>query len=282
MPVLSLLRLIVILLCFATPSWATDRLPARDVVQSGHSLTDDIMAPLAQMVRATHMRGGRLDAATLPGSPMDWRWSNPTTPDIRQPSVLAQYDVLVLTERVPLSRTLPFHDSLGWAARWATHAWDSGGLSTVLYASWVETDSGPGSENPYNDPDRGLTFRVRLPIEMAGWQAILDHMNASLPPEAPAVRMIPGPLIMAAAHDAITAGEAPGLSDIGDLFKDDIHLNPMGAYLIALAHYAVIYEADPRGLPHGVPSRGGPNAAQATWMQDLVWRVLTDDRAAGR
>ncbi|WP_050929020.1 hypothetical protein [Aestuariivita boseongensis] len=266
-------------LCTGSGVGAEGRLPALDVVQSGHSLTDDIMAPLTQMVRATHVRGGKLDKATLPGSPMDWRWNNPTDPDIRQPGVIAQYDVLVLTERAPLSRTLPWHQSPEWALRWTTHAWRNGGLRTVLYATWVEIDSGPDAENLYNDPDGHIPFRDRLPIEMAGWRSILDHVNANLPQGVPKVSMIPGPLIMAAAYDDIAAGKAPGLSSISDLFTDQIHLNARGAYLIALAHYAVIYGADPRGLPHGIPARGEPDKAQAAWMQDLVWRVLEAYRA---
>ena len=278
---LHALKSLILLCLLAIPqaAFAQDRLPTLNIVQSGHSLTDDIRAPLTQFVRAQAMRGGRLDKATLPGSPMDWRWRNATDPDIRQPGVMAQYDVLVLTERVPLSRTFGPHKSPDWALRWTEHAWTSGQVRTVLYASWVDWTSGPGAANPHSDPEGNVPFRDRLPLEMARWQQIQDHVNANLPAGAPSVPMIPGPLIMAAAYDEIAAGTAPGMGAISDLFADHIHLNPMGAYLIALAHFAVIYDADPRGLPHGVPARGGPDAQQAAWMQDLVWRVLQQTRS---
>ncbi len=262
---------------------ALERIPRLRVVQSGHSLTDGIMSPLADMVRAAGGVGHVLDASTIPGSPMDWRWNNAASPDIRQPAIMAQYDVLVITERAPLSGTIQWHASEDWALRWFEHAWTYGaggaGARSVLYATWVNVDSGPDFENPYKDPEGHLTFRDRLPLEQARWQTILDHVNANRPKGAAKMEMVPGPLIMAAAHDAIAAGKAPGLTDITQLFADSIHLNPMGGYLIALGHFAVIYGTDPRGLPQGVPARGGPNRAQAAWMQELVWDVLRDGSA---
>lgn len=268
---------------FAPSALASTFLPPLRVVQSGHSLTDDIGPSLVKMVRATSKRGAKMDLATIPGSPMDWRWNHAANPDIRQPEVMAGYDVLVLTERIPLTQSLEPHDSRSWAVRWLTHAARHGaegrGARTVLYASWVQVDSGPAARAAGSDPEGHLPFRDRMPLEMARWQIILDHMNANLPAGSPCVPMIPGPLVMARTYDEIAAGRAPGLTRIEDLFKDHVHLNLMGAYLIALAHYAVIYEADPRGLLHGVPARGGPDRDQAAWMQDLVWDVLNDYRA---
>ena len=270
-------------LIFAPAGGQAERLPALRVVQSGHSLTDPIIAPLTRMVQATSIRGGALDKATIPGSPMDWRWANATRPDIRDPDVMAGYDVLAITERVPLSTTLEPHKSREWALRWYNHAWTHGnsgrGARSVLYASWVDINSGSGYDNRYNDPEGEIPFRDRLSIEMDRWDAILKHVNQNRPDSSPVMQMIPGPLIMARAYDEISAGRAPGLGGFDELFTDHIHLNAMGAYMIALAHYAVIYDADPRGLPHGVPARGGPSKEQAAWMQSLVWDVLGDYRA---
>lgn len=258
---------------------AADGHPQR-IIQSGHSLTDGIIAPLARMIASAGYGRDVVDRATIPGSPMDWRWKNATDPDIRQPDVMGEYDLLVITERVSLSGTLRWHASDTWALHWFEHAHEYGaqgqGAPTILYASWIDVTSGPQHPNPYNDPEGNVPFRDRLPLEQERWQYILDHVNANRPAGTPKMKMIPGPLIMAAAYDDITAGATPGLSDISDLFSDDIHVNDMGAYLIALAHFMVIYDADPRGLPHGVPSRGGPSKEQAAWMQDLVYRVVSD------
>ncbi|MBI6630656.1 hypothetical protein [Pontibaca salina] len=258
------------------------------VIHSGHSLTDPIVPVLDMMVAAAgqHRARGRVMArSTIPGSPMDWRWEhrNEYLPDARHD--IAAYDLLVLTERAPLSGTVPWHDSENMARRWFRHAWQAGkqgaGAETMLYATWVNTDSGPDFANPHKDPEGHLSFRQRLPLEMARWQGIADHVNSNRPPGAPPMRVIPGPLIMAAVYDAIAAGTAPGLARIEDLFADTIHVNAQGAYLIALAHLAVIYGYDPRDLPDGLARLEVPAPATAAWMKHLVHAVLRGYGDAG-
>ncbi len=272
-----------LVLALAGMGWAEPRPLSLRVIQSGHSLTDPIPDPLRAMVRAGGHRGAVIDGSTIPGSPMDWRWDNPPgygKPDAR--GDIGNYDVLVLTERVSLSGTLPWHDSEAEALRWFSHAWSEGnggkGAETVLYATWVDIAPAPGAGG--DDPERHIPFRDRLPLEMARWEAIRDHVNANRPAGSPPMRMIPGPLLMAALHDAIEAGQAPGLSDISDVFLDHIHLNDLGAYYIALAHYAVIYNRDPRGLPDRL-GLASPPAELAAWMQEMVWSVVTGYEGSG-
>ncbi|QDA36289.1 hypothetical protein E4191_19455 (plasmid) [Paracoccus liaowanqingii] len=253
------------------------------VVHSGHSLTDPIVPVLDMMVAAAGQQEARsrvIDRSTTPGSPMDWRWDhrNEYMPDARHD--IADYDTLVLTERAPLSNTVQWHDSENMALKWFSHAWNEGnkgaGARTILYATWVHTDSGPDFDNPYDDPDGHLTFRERLPLEMERWQITADEVNENRPDGSAPLRVIPGPLIMAAAHDAIAAGTAPGLNEIEDLFLDTIHLNAQGSYLIALAHLAVIYGFDPRNLTNFPVRVEVPDPATADWMKQLVHDVLKD------
>jgi hypothetical protein len=216
---------------------------------------------------------------------MDWRWNNRNEylPDARER--IADYDVLVLTERVPLSNTMEGHASGEMALRWFTHAWTNGsrgsGAETVLYATWVHIDSGPDFDNIYHDPEAHIPFRERLPLEMARWEAIQAHVNANRPAGSPPMRMIPGPLILDAVAEAIDEGTAPGLDSLGALFSDTIHVNDAGAYLIALAHYAVIYGRDPRDLPPRIGKRGQPEPELSAWMRELVWRVVRGYPGAG-
>lgn len=268
-----------VVLFLATPAaiQAQERPLDQRVIQSGHSLTDGVLAPLRQMVRQAGNNAVVVDQSTIPGSPMDWRWNNP--PGYGQPDArydIAAYDTLVLTERVPLDNTMPFHNSLQQALTWFSNAWTNGndgnGAETILFASWVSINSGPNYENSYNEPEGAIPFRDRLPREMARWNEILDYVNDNRPDGSEPMRMIPGPELMAAIYDEIAAGTAPGLTDIADLFADDIHLNDLGNYYIALAHFAVIYGRDPRGMQNF----GGATPEQARWMQDLVWRVLSE------
>ncbi|KPQ07646.1 MAG: hypothetical protein HLUCCA12_04420 [Rhodobacteraceae bacterium HLUCCA12] len=253
----------------------------RRVILSGHSLTDPMDRALPQLVRAAGGPAGTIALSTIPGAPMDWRWNNRThPPDAR--TDIGDFDVMVQTERVALSGTRPWHNSDEEALRWARHGWENGadgqGAEVLLYATWVSLDTGPGHDT-HGDPDRDLPWRERLDREFAGWEAIMAQVNANRPEGAPPMRMIPATLVMAEVHDAIEAGEAPaGLSDIRQLFTDDIHLSPMGAWLVALTHYAVIYARDPRGLP-GPDRQAAPELVD--WAQDLVWRVVTGYRGTG-
>lgn len=76
------------------------------------------------------------------------------------------------------------------------------------------------------------------------------------------------------------------MTDRTDLFArnpdgtlDTIHINDLGAYLVALVHFAVIYQRSPVGLPHmltradGTPATA-PDPALAATMQDIVWSVV--------
>ena len=78
-----------------------------------------------------------------------------------------------------------------------------------------------------------------------------------------------------------------GLTRRHDLFAtqpdgspDPIHFNDLGAYLMALTHFAVLYHHSPEGLPHQLARADGsraqalsPKAAQV--LQRVVWHVVT-------
>jgi hypothetical protein len=267
----------------ATPALAAERPLTTRVIQSGHSLTDPIPPVLTRMVNAAGGKGV-IDQSTIPGSPMEWRWKNTTAaPDARLQ--IADYEILVLTERVPLSNTLPWHGSEQSALEWFEHAWTKGnggkGAETILYATWVDIDSGPAGPNPYNDPEAHIPWRDRLPLEIARWEQIADYVNTNRPAGSPAMRVIPGPQIMEAIYDGIADGSAPDLKDISELFSDTIHLNDVGAYAISLAHYAVIFGRDPRGLPANLGQGRSPSPALADWLQELVWKTVTSYDRSG-
>lgn len=250
------------------------------VIMSGHSLTDPIPIPLTAMVQAAGgaaAEGMRIDADTVPGSPIEIRWNERgRTPDARED--LANYDVLVLTERVPVRSAMQWHRTKELSLDWFNLAWTSGnggrGAETVLYASWISTTSGPGNQDAYDSEEQTIPFRERLELEMGSWQEIADHVNRSRVEGSPPMRAIPGPLVMAAVYDAIAAGTAPGLTAMTDLFEDSIHVNYLGGFLIALAHFAVIYGRDPRSIPDLRGEGNWPSRDQADWMKQLVWDVV--------
>ena len=260
-------------MCMSSVSALADMPLNARVVMSGHSLTDPIPAKLLPMVQATGGQSAVIDLSTIPGSPMDWRWTNRASPvDARH--AMSDYDLLVLTERVPLLNTMVYHNSAEEALRWASHAWEHG-AATVLYASWTSWVTGAEAED--DESRAGLSLRERLLLEQTRWEEIRDHVNTGRPDGMPEMRMIPGPRIMLALLDALETGAAPGLNDIRDIFVDNIHVNDLGAYLMALAHYAVIYGRDPQEVPLALGRTAVPDRELAQWMQALVAQVVAQD-----
>lgn len=257
----------------AGPVFAQDRGLAARVVMSGHSLTDPIREPLQDMVRAAGGPRDSIALSTIPGSPLEWRWNNPPGLDLR--ARVAEFDVVVLTERVALSNTVPYHHSEDFALRFAQLGWGVG-AEVLLYATWVTLDTGPDFAGQGSDPDAGLPWRERLDREQRAWEAIRTHVNDNRPPDALPMRMIPVIAVMAAIYDEIEAGRAP-ITDIRMLFADDIHPSPLGAWLASLTHFAVLYRRNPAGLTRPIRV----SAAVARWYEDLVWRVVSEHPATG-
>jgi len=250
------------------------------VIMSGHSLTDPIPGPLTAMVRAAGGEaaiGMKIDADTVPGSPIEWRWEHrDRTPDSRMD--IGNYDLLVLTERVTVRSAMQWHRTKELALEWFNLAWTKGsgdrGAETILYASWISITSGPDNKDEYDSEEQLIPFRERLDLEMGSWQEIVDHVNRIRISGSPPMRAIPGPKVMAAVYDAIAAGTAPGLKAMSDIFEDSIHVNGLGGFLISLAHFAVIYGRDPRSIPDLRGEGNWPSREQAEWMKQLVWDVV--------
>jgi hypothetical protein len=257
----------------AAGAWAQPRPLALRVVMSGHSLTDPIRDPLEAMVRAAGGPRASVELSTIPGSPLEWRWTHAPGLDLR--ARVAEFDVVVLTERVALSNTVPYHHSAEYALRFAQLAW-AAGAEALLFASWVGLDTGPAFAGQGSDPDAGQAWRERLDREHAAWEEIRAHVNANRPDHAPQMRLVPAIAVMAALHDTIETGQAP-LADIRALFADEIHPSPLGAWVVALVHFAVIYRRNPAGLTRPV----GITPAAAAWIEDLVWRVVTAHPGSG-
>jgi hypothetical protein len=101
------------------------------------------------------------------------------------------------------------------------------------------------------------------------------------------IYLIPGGQVLAAVVRAMEAGDVPGLDRREVLFAvdaagavDPIHLNDLGAYLIALVHFAVLYQQSPEGLPAALQRADGQAAVvlpetAVVPLQRLVWEVVS-------
>lgn len=254
------------------------------VYHLGHSLVGrDMPAMLAQLAGTGHEFNSQLGWGTSlrehwePDLPIngfeaenDHEAHRPATEAIGS----GTYDAVVLTEMVELRDAIRYHDTADYLARWAGLAWKANPKTRIyLYETWHHTD----------DP---LGWLARLDQDLiALWQEQVTY-PALAAGDAP-IHLIPAGQVMGAFVRAVEAqGGVDGISGVDDLFAmaedgtpDTIHFNDLGAYLVALTHFAVLYHRSPIGLPYALLRADGtpalaPSAATAALMQETVWRVI--------
>ena len=250
------------------------------VYHLGHSLVGkDMPAMLSQLAGAGHRFNSQLGwGANLrehwePDVPVKGFDESNTHAEYREPKeALASgtYDAVVLTEALPLKSAIRYQDPHDYLRKWAVAAWDGNPETRVyLYESW----------HSFNNEEDWLMMLDRdLGLY---WEGEILRRALAYDDVTGAIHVIPVGQVMAAVARAVE--ERGGVGPVRDrtgLFKDDIHFNDYGAYLVALTHYAVLYGRTPLGLPHALLAADGtpaddPGAELAELMQTLVWEVVT-------
>lgn len=256
-------------------------------IHSGHSLTDPLFHPhwpgqyvtLMTQLRGT-WAGNDIGQSTIPGSPMRYRWNNSSgDPDARHD--IDRFELLCITEVANLcyegGSTQDWyqdciHEQKEYLSLFVNNAWNNGnqgnGAATLLYSNWVNINDADGP------------FRDMLDTLGAEWERMQDYANQMRPIGAPHVYMIPGHKMMARLYDDVLAGKVPGINEFSQFFSDNIHTNELGAYAIAMLHYACIYNKNPLGLPNNLidnPPAGTPipSPSLAQYLQKMIWDIVT-------
>jgi hypothetical protein len=256
------------------------------VYHLGHSLVGrDIPAMLAQLAGTDHRYDSQLGWGTslrehwYPDVPIAGFETENAHPHFR-PATEAigsgDYDAVILTEMVDLRAAIRYHKSAKYLSKWAELARKSSTETQIfLYETWPRLD----------DP-QGWLPRVNADLSALWEKEVLlpDLKNA---PNRP-IYVIPAGQVMARVIEHVDArGGIPGLSTREDLFSrtetgevDPIHLSDIGNYLVALTHYAVLYQRSPVGLPYELLRADGTNAQAvpantALLMQETVWSTVT-------
>lgn len=185
-----------------------------------------------------------------------------------------EYGAVVLTEMVELRDALKYFNSAKYLGKWADLARQASPQTRLyLYETWHRLD----------DPD-GWLQRIDGDLD-ALWTRQLLGTDSRRNPQKP-VYLIPGGQVLAAVARSAEAGEIPGLVSREALFArtpegelDRIHINDLGAYVVALTHYAVLYQRPPMGLPHQLTRADGTpaetfSAAAAARVQQIVWETV--------
>ncbi len=257
------------------------------VYHLGHSLVGrDMPAMLAQLAGAGH----RYDSQLGWGTPLRAHWEtgvpitgfdeendHPRYRPARGAVASGDYDALVLTEMVEIRDAIAYHDSPRYLATWAGAAWAANPSARIyLYETWHRTD----------DP-AGWLARIDADLPEHWLGEIVLPVLGDLAADRP-IHIIPAGQVMARFIRRLEdAGGIDGLRDRHDLFArtgegtpDTIHLNDLGAYLVALTHFAVLYHRTPVGAARQLRRADGtaaaaPGPVAAQWMQEAVWEVVT-------
>lgn len=261
-------------------------------IHSGHSLTDPLFYPHwpGQYVNLISNVTGivswqimnTIGKSTVPGSTIKYRWDNRIStgePDARHN--IENWEVLSITERVPLAveggsnqswYLARIQEQKTFLSKFVEQAWRFGdggrGAAVLLWTTWTNIDDSDGP------------FRAMLDIQGKEWEAMQDYANENRPSGAQPVYIIPGHRMMARIYDDIEKGIVPGITNIKQLFSDNIHTNELGAYAIAMIHYACMYNKSPIGLPNQlIPNPPAntliPTPEFAGYVQQMVWDVVT-------
>ncbi|WP_226780962.1 hypothetical protein [Oceaniglobus trochenteri] len=262
-----------------------------NVFHLGHSLVGrDMPAMLAQLAGEGHRYHSQLGQGTAlrqhwyPGLPVQG-FASENAHDRFRPAHGAigsgDYDAVILTEMVELLDALKYHESGPYLTRWADLARGANPTTRVyLYETWHGLDD-----------SGGFLARLDADIERLWVGELLAHDLSTAPPRP--IHLIPAGQVLARVVRAIESDPLPGLARREDLFalapdgsRDPIHLNDIGAYLVAVTHFATLYHRPPLGLPHrllradGTPA-DAPGAAAAALIQRLAWEVVRADPRTG-
>lgn len=263
---------------------------AAAVLYVGHSLVNHDLPAMLEGLVASQRGGGTVEEQIINGAPLRWNWEHSAEGEagIDARAILArgETDVFVMTEGVPLRVLIDYKETQDYALRWYDAAVDANPqIRVYMYESWEDITSGPGADIEY-DPDDQIPWRKRIDQELALWETAVDHVNDNNDPGDPDMLMIPAGQAMGRMYDAIGRGEVPGVTRLSDLYQDNIHLNDLGHYFVALVHYATIYGRSPEGLPRALKNQWGeeydrPSPALAAKMQAIAWDVVRDFAQTG-
>jgi hypothetical protein len=252
----------------------------------GHSLVGrDMPAMLAQLADGAYTYESQLGWGTTlrahwdrnePINGFEIENAHPRYRDAHDALASGEYDALILTEMVEIRDAIAYFDSWDFLGRWTAEARAANpGIRIYLYETWHET----------NDPE-GWLDRIDADLNRYWLDSILRPALAETGGTEP-IYVIPAGQVMAAFLRAVDeCGGLEDVSGVGDLMNDRIHFNDIGAYLVALTHFAVLFGRSPAGLPRtllradGIPAQA-PSAETAELMQAVVWQVVTSTPLTG-
>lgn len=113
----------------------------------------------------------------------------------------------------------------------------------------------------------------------AYFEAVVEGVRQANPKMNKPVLMVPVGDVMDALHRKMKAGQVPGYTSIWQLYKDGIHLNAQGSYLVGCTYFATLHKQSPVGLPTEPYKLTDPSLAKV--IQETIWEVVKEHALTG-
>ena len=148
-------------------------------------------------------------------------------------------------------------------------------IQIYIYETW-----------PFKDKEGKLDFAAKWKREFpkpGNWDSVWNStyckklvakLNGDLPDLKKPVKLIPAGTVLAAIDQQIREGKLTGIQKTEQLYKDDIHLTPLGNYIVRCTFYAVLRNESPQGRP-GNELFKDVSPENGKLIQDTVWRVVS-------
>lgn len=255
-----------------------------DVFFIGHSLVGPTLPEMMGHVLDSQGSSALSSYQVINGSPLGFNWNNSSTAQgMNSRAVIPNgaYEILVITEAVPLANHTEWSDSNGNALRFYNLAMSANASARVyLYETWHCLNSGTPTGCDYDDND-STSWRSRLDSELWRWEGIADYVNAQKGSNQRPMYLVPVGQAFALLFDEIQAGRVPGITNINQLFSDDIHVTNAGFYFVTMVQYATLYGRSPVGLTRQLGAYSAPSQALATKMQEVAWTAVCNYDRSG-
>ncbi|SDF48640.1 hypothetical protein [Sulfitobacter delicatus] len=254
------------------------------VLMVGHSLFGQTGPDMLQEALRAGRGKGEVRAQIINGAPLRYNWEESDKAEgVDARSVLPEGGTthLILTEAIPLANHTRWSDTEVYAqAFFGLAAAANPTVKVYLQETWHSLKSGSG-EAVEHDAQADIPWRQRLDEDLPAWESIVDAVARGRTSDSASVSLIPAGQAMARLYDEIAADRIPELRGIDALFADDIHLNDLGHYFVAMVQYATLTKSDPLGLPTDFSDGWGkafdtPSPELARHLQRVAWAAVRD------
>ena len=255
---------------------------AFSILMVGHSLFGFDGPDMLQAALRAGTGEGTVQAQIINGAPLRYNWAESDTAEgVDARAVLPEGATshLILTEAVPLRNHTQWSETEIYGQAFSRLAFAANSDAQVyVQETWHDLRSGTGTPVEF-DEGADVAWRTRLDQDLPVWEKVVADIASGHPGHLDQVHLIPAGQAMARLYDEIASDRIEGLTDISALFADDIHLNHMGHYFVAMVQYATLTGQDPLGLPTDFSDRWGngfetPDPDLARELQRVAWTAV--------